>query len=230
MTTMNNAVNILKKTLLAVSLLGFGLTVTHAALPTLTPYSFGRIQDNITLGSNSGTTDSLNTNAGLLYVGDHANNNSVYHVGYKFDLTGTDWSFITPETRFTLSITVNGIDEAGWNPIALYHVPTHANENVTVSIILGGTLVSTYDTTGIKVEDVMVFDVTDYILDDINNGLNFSTFRVSQASLFNNGNGVRDALILNSQPIISAIPEPSHFGLLLAGLLTLGLLYQRRKK
>lgn len=218
-------------TLVALSGL-FTLSAGSASALVLTLSSYGSVQDNITLGLNSGTTDTVT--ASPLYVGDHANNKSVYHVGYKFNLNDQDWSpLISEGATFTLKVEITGIDGLGWNSISLYHVPLHAPISVTNSIILGGELVKTVTTSGMKSGDFLEFDVTDQILKDIEHELDYTTFRFSQTVLVNNDNSARDALVLSATPTLtmpdSAVPEPAHFGAVF-GLLTFAAVIWRRRR
>lgn len=226
MNTMNLPVMSPRVLLPVVSLFG-ALSLRAAPLLELTPSSYGRIQDNVTLGSNTGTSDSLNTSPSFLYLGDHANNASVFHVGYKFSLEGA-WSFVGEETRFLLTITINEVQNGGWDSVTLYHVPTHAATEVSTSLILGGTVVSSIDTSGAVASGTLVFDVTDFLVDDLLNDRSHATFRLSQTTLFNNGDGLRNAFVLGAEPTLAAIPEPP--GLLLSGMAGMAFLLLLRRR
>jgi hypothetical protein len=205
------------------ALLGASATALSAAeIITLTTSVFARIQDRPTLGGTGGNADVLNTSPGTLYVGDHNNNNDVYHVAYAFDLQGQDWSNLPPDSTFILRVQITGVTESGWPSISLWHVPNFSSGTFTTGVIVGGTLVATRDTSAISGNNSweLDFDVTSFVLSDIAAGnRTHAAFRLSPTSpLANNGNGVADRLIFSATPQIivssSQIPEPAHAALI----------------
>lgn len=219
-------------TLLAASTAGL-----HAAtLVTLTPSSFGRVQDRPTLGANGGGgTDVVNNNAGNLFIGDHSNNNDVYHTAFMYDLGGQDWSFVTPDTTFVLRVQVTGITGGGWSSVKLWHVPAYTPDSVGVSVILGGTSVSSLLTGSVSTGDWLEFDVTSFVKSDISANRDYSIFRLSPETLANNGNAASDYLRLGSDATLTAataaIPEPAGAAALIgAAAISVPLLRRRRTR
>lgn len=196
--------------------------LTAATTVTLTPSSSGRVQDRPTLGANGGGgSDQLNTNAGNLFIGDHNNNNDIYHTAFMYDLGGQDWDFVTSDTTFVLRIQITGITGAGWSSVKLWHVPTYAPTapaSVGVSVILGGTSGSSLLTGSVSNGDWLEFDVTSFVKSDLLASRPYSTFRLSPETLANNGNGASDYLRLGAEATLtvssSQIPEPAHAALI----------------
>lgn len=181
---------------------GFASSISNAV--ELTPSSFGRIQDNATLGSNGGTSDSVNNSAGYLYIGDHDNDKAVFQLGFMFNMD-QDWSFVNEATTFSLTFQVDEVQGEGWSRISLMHVPAYGYEAVSsASIITGGVLIGTFDTSKVRAGGTIVFDVTDIIKSNIQKGSKSSVFRLQQEVLFNNKNGARDALRLNALATLTA--------------------------
>lgn len=205
-----------------------------ATTVTLTPSSFGRVQDRPTLGANGGGgTDQLNTNAGNLFVGDHSNNNDVYHTAFMYDLGDQDWSFVTPETTFVLRIQITGVTGAGWSSVKLWHLPSYAPDSVGINSVIGGIPVSTLLTDGISTGEWLEFDVTSFVKSDLSANRAFSVFRLSPETLANNGNGASDYLRLGSDATLTIstaqIPEPANAAVL-GGVAAVALPLLRRRR